>query len=122
MDSEKIELLNSLNARYEMFTEQFKLIEQQISELVLFDEELKVIESKKGEKMLVQIGKSVFAPIKIEGDEKLLVDVGAGYFVNKKLDEVKLVVSEQKNRLESFKIQVSSEIGRVTEELQRLVV
>ena len=68
-----------------MFTEQFKLIEQQISELVLFDEELKVIESKKGEKMLVQIGKSVFAPIKIEGDEKLLVDVGAGYFVNKKL-------------------------------------
>ncbi len=105
-----------------MFTEQFKLIEQQISELVLFDEELKVIESKKGEKMLVQIGKSVFAPIKIEGDEKLLVDVGAGYFVNKKLDEVKLVVSEQKNRLESFKIQVSSEIGRVTEELQRLVV
>lgn len=121
MDNEKIEILNGLNARYEAFIDQFKLVEQQISELSLFNEELEAIRNKKAETIFAPIGKSVFAPVNIL-DEKLLVEIGAGYFVRKDLNETKEVIKEQKERLESFKVQISSEIDNIAKELQSLII
>jgi prefoldin alpha subunit len=121
MNNEKIELINSLNSRYETIVEQLKIIEQQISELSTFEEELGIIKEKSSQDMLVQIGKSVFAQVKIDPSSKLLVDVGAGYFINKNIDEVKLIVLEQKKRLESFKLQMSPELDKITQELQSII-
>jgi prefoldin alpha subunit len=121
MNNEKIELINNLNSRYETIVEQLKIIEQQISELSTFEEELGTIKEKSSQDMLVQIGKSVFAPVKIDHSSKLLVDVGAGYFINKNIDEVKLIVLEQKKRLESFKLQMSPELDKITQELQSII-
>ena len=122
MNNEKIEVLNSLNARYEMLTEQLKLVEQQISELNLFGEELDVIKENKNAEILAPIGKSVYAPVKINSDKKLLVEIGAGFLVNKDVKETKEVIVEQKQRLESFKIQISAELDNLTKELHRLIV
>lgn len=122
MENEKIEILNSLNSRYEMLVEQLKLVEQQVSELSLFDEELEVIKSKKDQEILAPIGKSVFAPVNIDSVKKLIVEVGSGYFVKKSLDETKSVIKDQKQRLESFKVQISSELDNITKELQSLVI
>lgn len=121
MNNEKIELINSLNSRYETIVEQLKIIEQQISELSTFEEELGIIKEKSSQDMLVQIGKSVFAQVKIDPSSKLLVDVGAGYFINKNIDEVKLIVLEQKKRLESFKLQMSPELDKITQDLQSII-
>lgn len=121
MNNEKIELINNLNSRYETIVEQLKIIEQQISELGTFEEELEVIKEKSSKDMLVQIGKSVFAPVKIDHSSKLLVEVGAGYFINKNIDEVKLIVLDQKKRLESFKLQMSPELDKITQDLQNII-
>lgn len=121
MDNEKIELLNSLNSRYEMLVEQLRLVEQQISELSLFGEELETIEKNESSEIFAPIGKSVYAPVKINTDKKLLVEIGGGYLVNKNIKETKQVIVEQKNRLDSFKIQLSSEIEHLTRELQNLI-
>ncbi len=121
MNNEKIELINSLNSRYETIVEQLKIIEQQISELSTFEEELGIIKEKSSQDMLVQIGKSVFAQVKIDPSSKLLVDVGAGHFINKNIDEVKLIVLEQKKRLESFKLQMSPELDKITQDLQSII-
>lgn len=119
--NERIEMLNALNSRYEMFIEQLKLVEQQLSELVLFDEELKMIKEMKNQEIMAPIGKSVFAPVHLR-DEKLLVDVGAGYFVRKNIDETKSVIKEQRASLEGFKIQVTAEIDNIGKELQNLII
>lgn len=121
MDNDKIEILNSLNARYEMLTEQLKLVEQQISELSLFGEELEVINKNSNADIFAPIGKSVYAPVRINTEKKLLVEIGAGYLVNKDIKETKEVIIEQKQRLESFKIQISSELDNLTKELQNLI-
>lgn len=122
MDNEKIEILNSLNARYEMLTEQLRLVEQQVSELSIFGEELDVIKANKNAEIFAPIGKSVFAPVKVNSDKKLLVEVGSGFLVHKDITETKEVISEQKQRLESFKIQISSELDNLTNELQSLII
>lgn len=122
MDNDKIEILNGLNARYEMLTEQLRLVEQQISELSLFGEELEVISKNKDSDIFAPIGKSVYAPVRINSEKKLLVEIGAGYLVNKNINETKEVIVEQKQRLESFKIQISSELDNLTKELQNLIV
>lgn len=122
MDNEKIEILNSLNARYEMLTEQLRLVEQQISELSLFGEELDVIKENKNAEILAPIGKSVYAPVKVNSDKKLLVEVGSGFLVNKDINETRGVIVEQKQRLESFKIQISAELDNLTKELQGLIL
>jgi prefoldin alpha subunit len=121
MDNEKIEILNNLNSRYEMFTEQLRLVEQQISELSLFSEELDIINQNKNSDILAPIGKSVYAPVRVNTEKKMLVEVGAGYLINKDIKETKEVIMEQKQRLESFKIQISSEIENLTKELQSLI-
>lgn len=121
MSNEKIEIINGLNSKYEILMEQLKVIEQQVAELTLFDEELKIIQENENESMLAQIGKSVFASVKIGKEGKLLVDVGAGYFVRKSMNEVKAVALEQKQKLESFKLQISSELDNVTEKLQEII-
>ncbi len=121
MDNEKIEILNGLNARYEMLTEQFKLVEQQISELTLFGEELDVIKENKNAEILAPIGKSVYAPVTVNTEKKLLVEIGAGYMVNKDINETRQVIVEQKARLESFKLQISAELDNLTNELQSLI-
>jgi prefoldin alpha subunit len=122
MDNEKIEMLNNMNARYEMLIEQLKLVDQQISELGLFNEELEVIQANKGKEILTPIGKSVFAQAEIKPENKLLVEIGAGYFVKKDINQTKEVIKDQKQRLEQFKIQISSEIDGITKELQSLII
>ncbi|MEK6908515.1 MAG: prefoldin subunit alpha [Nanoarchaeota archaeon] len=122
MYNENIEVLNGLNARYEMFVEQLKIVDQQILELGLFNEELEIIKENNGQEILAPIGKSVFAPVKIDSNKKLLVEVGSGYFIKKEINETKEVILEQKQRLESFKIQIASEIDNITKELKSLII
>ena len=118
----KVEALNSLNARYEVLYEQMKLVEQQILELKVFGEELDTIEENKNEEIMVPLGKSVFASAKLDVSKKFLVDIGAGHFIKKDISETKSVIVEQEQRLQSFKVQLSSEIDNIANELQKLII
>lgn len=121
MNEDMTEIINNLNARYEGLAEHLKIVEQQISELALFDEELEVIQDKRGQDIIASIGKSVFAPVTLKDNEKLFVDVGAGHFVRKDINETRNVIKEQKERLESFRIQISSEFDNIAKELQSMI-
>ena len=121
MDQEKVEILNQLNQHHEVLIEQLKIVEQQISEIGTFDEELNIIKSQKDAEILAPLGKSVFAFMKLNSDKKFFVDVGAGYFVRKNVDETKMVAKDQKQRLEMFKTQLSNEIQNITSSLRELI-
>lgn len=122
MDQEKIEMLNQLNQQHEMIMEQLKIVEQQISEISTFDKELDALENHKNAEILAPIGKSVFAIMKPNSNEKFFVDVGAGYFVRKNIKETKSVAAEQKHRLESFRLQLSEEIQNVAANLEKMII
>ena len=122
MEQEKIEVLNNLNQQHEMLFEQIKIVEQQINEINVFDKELDALENNKDNEILAPLGKSVFAFMKPNIAEKFFVDVGAGYFVRKNINETKRVAAEQKHRLESFKAQLSDEIQNVAVALEELII
>ena len=122
MDQEKIEVLNNLNQQHEVLSEQLKIVEQQINEIVTFDKELDTLENNKNVEILAPIGKSVFAFMKPNSSEKFFVDVGAGYFVRKNINETKMVAMEQKQRLESFRIQLSEELQNIAVSLEEIIL
>lgn len=122
MNQEKIQMLNSLNEKHEVLTEQIKMVEQQIKELTVFNEELNIIKAKKDEEMFAPIGKSVYAPVKMDSSKKLLVEVGAGYFVKKDITEAMTIASEQRQRLESFRLQITAEIDDISEQLEKIII
>jgi len=122
MEQEKIQILNNLNQQHEMLSEQIKIVEQQIKEIAVFDRELDTLENNKDNTILAPLGKSVFAFMKPNLNEKFFVDVGAGYFVRKNINETKAVASEQKRRLESFKAQLLDEIQNVAMALEEVII
>ncbi len=122
MEQERIEVLNNLNQQHEMISEQLKIVDQQIHEIAIFDKELDTLENNKDAEILAPIGKSVFAFMKPNSSEKFFVDVGAGYYVRKNINETKIVAVEQKNRLEAFRIQLSEELQNVTANLEELIL
>ena len=122
MEPEKIQKLNQLNQQHEILSEQIKVVEQQIYEISVFNDEIDIIKDQKDKEILAPFGKSVFAFMKPNINEKFFVDVGAGYFVRKNIDETKIVANEQKQRLESFKIQLSDELQNISSSLEEFLI
>lgn len=121
MDQELLQMLGQLNQQHEQLQEQRKIVEQQLNELGAFGEELDVLEKDEQKTILAPLGKSVFAPMQFNNKDKVIVEVGVGYFVCKNLGATKAVVAQQAHRLHEFKMQLSLELDRLTMQLEGLL-
>src|SRR3989344_4288188 len=118
MNQESIQILNQLNEQHEAANEQLKIVEQQITEIDTFDNELIVLKNQKDGEIIAPLGKSVFAKMKLRENEKFFVEVGAGIFVRKDIDETISVAKEQKEKLESFIEWVVREVALIIKQLE----
>ncbi len=116
-----MQMLGQMNQQHEALQEQIKIVDQQLVELGQFGEELSALEEHKNETVITSLGKSVFAPVKLMPDEKMFVEVGAGYFVRKDINGTKIVVEEQNKRLHEFKNNLSSELDNLTMQLENVL-
>lgn len=121
MNQEIIQVLTQMNQQHEALQEQLGVVEQQILELQHFRQEISMLESKKDSSILAPLGKSVFAQVQISSDNKVFVDVGAGYFVQKTLGEAKEVVEDQTKKFHGFKAQISAELANLTSQLEAML-
>ena len=121
MNQEIMQMLGQMNQQHEALQEQIKIVDQQLVELGQFGEELSALEEHKNETVITSLGKSVFAPVKLMPDEKMFVEVGAGYFVRKDINGTKIVVEEQNKRLHEFKNNLSSELDNLTMQLENVL-
>lgn len=113
-----MQVLTQMNQQHEALQEQLNVVEQQLLELQHFREEISTLSSKKESQILVPLGKSVFAPVEFSSEEKVFVEVGAGYFVKKSLKEAQTVVEEQTVKFHEFKAQLSAEMSNLTSQLE----
>lgn len=121
MNQEIMQILGQMNQQHENLQEQIKLVDQQIMELELFKEEISALEKHKNEEVITSLGKSVFAPVKFMPNEKMFVEIGAGYFVRKTADETLVVIDEQEKKLREFRGNISSELNSLTEQLESII-
>ena len=121
MNQESIQILNQLNEQHEAANEQLKIVEQQITEIDTFDNELIVLKNQKDGEIIAPLGKSVFAKMKLRENEKFFVEVGAGIFVRKDIDETISVAKEQKEKLESFREQLTQEVAFIAAQLEEII-
>ncbi len=118
MDQQIVQVLTQMNQQHEALQEQIKAVEQQLLELHHFREELDVLSSKDKSQILAPLGKSVFASAEFNSSEKVFVEVGAGYFVKKSIQDAKLVVEDQTKKFHEFKAQLSAEMSNLTAQLE----
>ena len=121
MNQEVIRVIEQMNEQYGSLQEQLKIVEQQIVELGQFKEQIFAMQENKDGTVITSIGKSVFAPAKFLSSEKMFVEIGAGYFVRKTINETVVVIEEQAKRLHEFKAHLSSEFNSLTAQLEMLV-
>jgi prefoldin alpha subunit len=121
MQNELIAQLQQLNAQHDAIQEQLQLVTQQIGELSAFREELLLLQTQKNKTALVPLGKGVFCDIMIDSSQKLLVEVGAGYYVRKPFSETISVTEEQTKRLHDIKLQIGNDLSHITQELEQLL-
>ena len=121
MDKQVMQVLTQMNQQHETLQEQLNVVEQQLLELQHFREELTILSAKENTPILAPLGKSVFAPVNFNKNEKVFVEIGAGYFVKKNILEAEKVVEEQTARFHEFKAQLSAEMSSLTMQLEQML-
>jgi prefoldin alpha subunit len=124
MNQEKqYELMMKMQESYQQsreIEEKLQIIDQQIVELQRFEISLNDMDKNESKEMLASLGKGVFVKSEMK-KEKLFVDVGAGVYVRKDVDDAKKVVLEQLKRLGELRIQLIGENERLNEIVRGMV-
>lgn len=96
--------------------EQLGAVEQGINDLFNIKVGLDELKGKIGQEVYAPIGRGIFIKAKLSS-ENLKVDIGDGTFVEKDIQEIKKMITEQIEKLRDFQGKIELELGRVNEEL-----
>jgi len=101
-EMESLQYLNQIYGdRYSAITAEIRSVIDEIGDLNRSVETLSNFDSVKGKRMLTMAGRSLFVYAIAEPEEKVLVEVGGGYLVEKSIEEGKQFLStsiESKNK------------------------
>ncbi len=121
MNQEQLIQLQTIEQEANQFNQQFQLIEQNISEMQRLDESLSEMDKlEKNEEMLINIGKKIFVPVKIN-DKKLIVDVGNKKLVKKSISETRGIIEEQLKRLIAAKTDIMEKLQELEAGMEQII-
>ncbi|MGL4669094.1 MAG: prefoldin subunit alpha [Methanobacteriaceae archaeon] len=102
-DQQKLEgIINELNvykSQSEMLQQQVDGVQASLNELEILETTLKEIEEKKNLSTLVPVGAGSFINAEIKNTEEVIMSIGSGVAVTKKLSEAQKTVGEQREEL-----------------------
>ncbi|MEA3414266.1 MAG: prefoldin subunit alpha [Nanoarchaeota archaeon] len=112
-----------LEQKFKIFEQQIMQIQQQLEaiEKAILDVSsintgLEDLKGKTDKEIMAPIGRGIYAKAKLIS-ENLLVDVGEGNFVTKNIDETKIMIKEQMEKLQEMRKMLESEMDRINKEL-----
>jgi len=117
----KILELNMLDAQLKQLEQQAMMIEQQIFDqqsLITNLDELK--KSKKGQEMLFQLSRNVFAEGNLKNSNEVLVNVGSNVIVKKNIEEAKKITERAKLKLVDLNEDIRKEMQNIIFTIVRL--
>jgi prefoldin alpha subunit len=118
---EKYAEFQLVNQQIQQLQEQLNNIWQQVQELNKLDESLKEIQKvKKGSKILIPLGASIYFEGSIEDTSKAVMGVGAGVCVKKNTEDACKLVEEQMKELNDIENQLSQRLNHIISYAQKL--
>ncbi len=112
------ELINELNmykAQAELLNQQIETLKVSISELVMALETLDELKGKKGVETFVPIGAGSFLITEIKNTEEIIVGVGAGAAIKKKVGDAQESIKNQKEELEGLLNRMMGDLQNISE-------
>ncbi|WP_456482372.1 prefoldin subunit alpha [Methanopyrus sp.] len=116
---ELIAEINRLQGQIEAINAQIDLIESSISELNRVEETLKGVKGLEGdEEILVPIGAQSFVKACVTDTERVIVGIGAGVAVERTIDEALESIDDQRQELEKARAEAQQKLQELAQELQ----
>ena len=112
------ELINELNmykAQADLLNQQIETLKVSISELTVALDTLGELEGKEGVETFVPIGAGSFLITEIKNTEEIIVRVGAGAAIKKKVGDAQESIKEQKEELEGLLNRMMGDLQKISE-------
>lgn len=112
------ELINELNmykAQADLLNQQIETLKVSISELAIAMETLDELKGKEGVETFVPIGAGSFLITEIKNTEEIIVGVGAGAAIKKKVGDAHESIKNQKEELEGLLNRMMGDLRNITE-------
>ncbi|WJI09950.1 prefoldin subunit alpha [Methanobacterium sp. CWC-01] len=112
------ELINELNmykAQADLLNQQIETLKVSISELAIAMETLDELKGKEGVETFVPIGAGSFLITEIKNTEEIIVGVGAGAAIKKKVGDAQESIKNQKEELEGLLNRMMGDLRNITE-------
>jgi prefoldin alpha subunit len=112
------ELINELNmykSQADLLNQQIETLKVSISELTIALETLEELKGKEGVETFVPIGAGSFLITEIKNTEEIIVGVGAGAAIKKKVGDAQESIKNQKDELEGLLNRMMGDLQKITE-------
>ena len=118
-DRERLnQLVNELNmyqGQADILNQQMETVQANIADLTIAQETLQTIKDKKDAETLVLIGAGSFIITEIKNTDEVIVGLGAGAAVKKKITEAEESIQEQKKDLEAVSAKITDQLNKITD-------
>ncbi|MEM7815874.1 MAG: prefoldin subunit alpha [Candidatus Aenigmatarchaeota archaeon] len=120
---EKVILYQLVEKHFEQLGQEAAIIDRKHLELETTMEALKDIEkAKEGNDILVPIGSGVFSYARLSETGRLLVDVGAGVYLERDIESAKTLIEEKREELNKITEELQKEINDTAARLNSLIL
>jgi prefoldin alpha subunit len=107
--------LNTYQGRAEVLQQQIETLNATIAELSVAMDTLVTVKGEDNKETLVPIGAGSFIITELKNTDEVIIGLGAGVAVKKRINDAKVTITEQKNELEELREKMSSDLQKITE-------
>lgn len=107
--------LNTYQGQAEVLQQQIETLNATIAELSVAMDTLATVKGEDNKETLVPIGAGSFIITELKNTDEVIIGLGAGVAVKKRIDDAKVTITEQKNELEELREKMSSDLQKITE-------
>jgi prefoldin alpha subunit len=107
--------LNTYQGQAEVLQQQIETLNATIAELSVAMDTLETVKGEDNKETLVPIGAGSFLITELKNTSEVIIGLGAGVAVKKKIDDAKDTIAEQKKELEELRDKMSSDLQKITE-------
>ena len=122
-DKQRLEaLVNELNTyqeQAEVLQQQIDTLNATITELSVAMDTLSTVKGQGNNETLVPIGAGSFLITELKNTDEVIIGLGAGVAVKKKIDDAKDTITEQRTELEELRDKMSGDLQKITEYIMK---
>jgi prefoldin alpha subunit len=119
-NKENIMQLQMIEQEVNQLGQQLQIIEQNISEIQQLNLGLEDLQNSDKKEILAGIGKGIYIPAEIK-ERTLLVEIGNKSLVKKSIEETKMIIKEQLEKMISFRLKIIERIKDLENQMRELI-